>query len=144
MKKWAFLAGVCLTGLGAMGAGAQDAGSDAESRRFTAERVFDIEYATSPQISPDGSKIVYVRHSMDQLKDRDRDRWSRAAHRPGLRPGRPMARNCSTPPPRLMVSQSFASTISTPARASPSPSSNMALAARNGRRMAPRSPFPCS
>ncbi|MEQ9317439.1 MAG: S9 family peptidase, partial [Henriciella sp.] len=46
------------------------------SRRFTAERVFDIEYATSPQISPDGSKIVYVRHSMDRLKDQDRgDLW---------------------------------------------------------------------
>ena len=58
MKKWAFLAGVCLTGIYAMGASAQDVGSDEESRRFTAERVFDIEYATSPQISPDGSKIV--------------------------------------------------------------------------------------
>ena len=45
-------------------------------RRFTAERVFDIEYATSPQISPDGSKIVYVRHSMDIRTDRDRgDLW---------------------------------------------------------------------
>ena len=76
MKKWAFLAGVCLTGIYAMGAGAQDVVSDDESRRFTAERVFDIEYATSPQISPDGSKIVYVRHSMDQLTDRDRgDLW---------------------------------------------------------------------
>lgn len=46
------------------------------SSRFTAERVFDIEYATAPQISPDGSKIVYVRHSMDRLKDQDRgDLW---------------------------------------------------------------------
>lgn len=53
---------------------AQD--TDDTSRRFTAERVFDIEYATSPQISPDGSKIVYVRHSMDKLKDQDRgDLW---------------------------------------------------------------------
>ncbi len=49
---------------------------DASSRRFTAERVFDIEYATSPQVSPDGSKIVYVRHSMDRRKDQDRgDLW---------------------------------------------------------------------
>ncbi|WP_084420179.1 S9 family peptidase [Henriciella litoralis] len=54
---------------------AQDNDTD-DSRRFTAERVFDIEYATSPQISPDGSKIVYVRHSMDRMKDQDRgDLW---------------------------------------------------------------------
>ncbi|MGA1342710.1 MAG: S9 family peptidase [Hyphomonas sp.] len=41
------------------------------SQRFTAERVFDIEYATDPQISPDGKSIVYVRRSMDKLADRD-------------------------------------------------------------------------
>ncbi|MBA4337315.1 MAG: S9 family peptidase [Hyphomonas sp.] len=43
----------------------------AESKRFTADRVFDIEYAADPQISPDGKTIVYVRHSMDRLTDRD-------------------------------------------------------------------------
>ena len=43
----------------------------APSKRFTAERVFDIEYATDPQISPDGKTIVYVRRSMDKLTDRD-------------------------------------------------------------------------
>ncbi|CAN0526873.1 unnamed protein product, partial [Scytosiphon promiscuus] len=37
----------------------------------TAERVFDIEYATNPQISPDGKTIIYVRHSMDRMTDRD-------------------------------------------------------------------------
>ena len=42
-----------------------------ESKRFTADRVFDIEYAADPQISPDGKTIVYVRHSMDRLTDRD-------------------------------------------------------------------------
>ncbi len=41
------------------------------SRRFTAERVFDIEYATDPQISPDGRTVVYVRRSMDKVADRD-------------------------------------------------------------------------
>lgn len=45
--------------------------AEAPSKRFTAERVFDIEYATDPQISPDGKTIVYVRHSMDKLADRD-------------------------------------------------------------------------
>ncbi|MGB3625832.1 MAG: S9 family peptidase [Henriciella sp.] len=60
--------------LAVTGAMAQE--TEDTSQRFTAERVFDIEYATSPQISPDGSKIVYVRHSMDKLKDQDRgDLW---------------------------------------------------------------------
>jgi len=41
------------------------------SDRFTAMRVFDMEYATDPQISPNGKKIAYVRHSMDKMKDKD-------------------------------------------------------------------------
>ncbi|NTS78037.1 S9 family peptidase [Catenovulum sp. SM1970] len=42
------------------------------TNRFTAERVFDIEYATDPQISPDGKMIAYVRHSMDKITDSDK------------------------------------------------------------------------
>mgnify|MGYP000255758993 CR=1 FL=1 len=42
------------------------------SKRFTAMRVFDMEYATDPQISPDGKKIAYVRHSMDRINDQDK------------------------------------------------------------------------
>ena len=49
--------------------GQEDTADD--SKRFTAERVFDIEYATGPQISPDGKAIIYVRHSMDRMTDRD-------------------------------------------------------------------------
>jgi len=41
------------------------------SKRFTAMRVFDMEYATDPQISPNGKKIAYVRHSMDRMNDKD-------------------------------------------------------------------------
>lgn len=41
------------------------------SKRFTAERVFDMEYAMDPQVSPDGKTIVYVRRSMDRMTDRD-------------------------------------------------------------------------
>lgn len=41
------------------------------SKRFTAERVFDMEYAMDPQVSPDGRTIVYVRRSMDRMTDRD-------------------------------------------------------------------------
>ncbi|WP_113954120.1 alpha/beta hydrolase family protein [Arenicella xantha] len=40
------------------------------SRLFTSERVFDLEYADDPQISPDGRFIVYARKSMSKLKDR--------------------------------------------------------------------------
>ncbi|WP_232787837.1 S9 family peptidase [Paraglaciecola sp. MB-3u-78] len=41
------------------------------SKQFTAERVFDMEYANDPQISPDGKTIVYVRQSMDKMTDQD-------------------------------------------------------------------------
>jgi dipeptidyl aminopeptidase/acylaminoacyl peptidase len=44
---------------------------EAQSKRFTADRVFDMEYATDPQVSPDGKTIAYVRHSMDRMTDRD-------------------------------------------------------------------------
>jgi acylaminoacyl-peptidase len=60
-----------------------------KSKRFTAERVFDIEYASDPQISPDGGQIVYVRRSMDRQTDTNRgDLWmidvASGAHRPLL------------------------------------------------------------
>ncbi len=41
------------------------------SKRFTAERVFDMEYAKDPQVSPDGKTIVYLRQSMDKMTDQD-------------------------------------------------------------------------
>ena len=46
--------------------------NDTPSKRFTAMRVFDMEYATDPQISPDGKQIAYVRHSMDRMNDKDK------------------------------------------------------------------------
>lgn len=42
-----------------------------QSKRFTAERVFDMEYARDPQMSPDGQSIVYLRQSMDKMTDRN-------------------------------------------------------------------------
>ncbi len=36
---------------------------------FTSEDIFSLEYATDPQISPDGDKVVYVRNSNDIMKD---------------------------------------------------------------------------
>lgn len=44
---------------------------EGQSKHFTADRVFDMEYATDPQVSPDGKSIAYVRHSMDRMTDRD-------------------------------------------------------------------------
>src|SRR5690606_16935970 len=68
------------------GATAADGGKT-PAKRFTAEHVFDIEYATDPQVSPNGKTIVYVRHAMDKLTDRDiGGLWSidvaSGAHRP--------------------------------------------------------------
>ena len=63
-----------------------EAGDD-QARKFTAERVFDLEYADDPNVSPDGKTIVYVRRSMDRRSDRIRgDLWTvdvdSGAHRP--------------------------------------------------------------
>lgn len=49
--------------------------------------VFELEYASDPQISPDGSRIVYVRNFMDIMSDRRRSNlWMMNAdgsdHRP--------------------------------------------------------------
>ena len=82
-----FIAGLLLaSGMLALPAIA-DGHQEKPSNGFTAERVFDIEYAADPQISPDGQTIVYVRRSMDKQTDRDRgDIWTldvdSGAHRP--------------------------------------------------------------
>ncbi|BET66320.1 S9 family peptidase [Opitutales bacterium ASA1] len=57
--------------------------------RFTALDVFELEFAASPQISPDGRTIAYVRRSMDVMEDRSRANvWTldpaTGAHRPLL------------------------------------------------------------
>jgi acylaminoacyl-peptidase len=52
-----------------LGAGGY-AGEDAT--RFQLADIFHLQYASDPQISPDGQWIVYVRHRMDIRKDRRR------------------------------------------------------------------------
>ena len=42
------------------------------SSRFEPMDVFQLEYAADPQISPDGSQVVYVRTAMDIMRDRQR------------------------------------------------------------------------
>ncbi|WP_074206505.1 S9 family peptidase [Parasphingorhabdus marina] len=82
MKLRYLLAACCLSSM-ATTAFAKDVADN----RFTAERVFDLEYADDPQISPDGSTIVYARKSMDRFADRVKSElWSvdtrSGAHRP--------------------------------------------------------------
>ena len=43
--------------------------SDSPSDLFTLENVFDLEYASDPQISPDGQQVIYVRNFMDIMDD---------------------------------------------------------------------------
>ena len=43
-----------------------------DDRRFRPIDVFELEMAADPRISPDGSKIVYVRSGMDIMSDRSR------------------------------------------------------------------------
>jgi acylaminoacyl-peptidase len=79
-----------MIGLAIAVAGSSVAASPSETPSdtlFTAERVFDVEYASDVQISPDGRTIVYVRRGMDRLKDRvTGDLWllnvASGAHRP--------------------------------------------------------------
>ncbi|MEM7360427.1 MAG: S9 family peptidase [Pseudomonadota bacterium] len=40
-----------------------------DPRKFTSDKVFELEYAAAPQVSPDGSKVIYSRRHMDKYKD---------------------------------------------------------------------------
>ena len=61
----AILALATATGLGAPPAGAQPT-------PFRPMDVFEIEFPTDPQISPDGRRVAYQRTSMDLMRDRQR------------------------------------------------------------------------
>lgn len=43
-----------------------------EADRFAPQDVFSLEWASDPQISPDGSRVVYVRNGFDVMKDASR------------------------------------------------------------------------
>ena len=40
-----------------------------DSLAFDLEHVFELEYATDPQIAPDGEDVVYARTYMDKTED---------------------------------------------------------------------------
>ena len=63
--------------------------SAAEPNYFLAADVFELEYASDPRVSPDGSQVAYVRRSNDIMTDSTRSNiWTAAAdgsdHRPLL------------------------------------------------------------
>ncbi len=60
-----------LTGVSTKAQPDQPAATNTNST-FQLKNVFDLEYATSPQIAPDGEQIVYLRNSMDKMEDRRR------------------------------------------------------------------------
>ena len=72
---------------------AQDAVAPSDaSAHFQPIDVFDLEYASDPQIAPDGSRIVYTRRSMDIMNDRrNASLWvvdaDGSGHRPLTEPG---------------------------------------------------------
>jgi acylaminoacyl-peptidase len=46
--------------------------SSQDPSRFTPLDVFQLEFASDPQIAPDGGRVVYVRNGFDIMKDRGR------------------------------------------------------------------------
>ena len=61
-----------LPALGAVSGTALAADASAPSRSYKPIDLFALEYASDPQISPDGKKIAYVRRSFDIMTDRAR------------------------------------------------------------------------
>ncbi|GGD54154.1 alpha/beta hydrolase family protein [Aurantiacibacter arachoides] len=53
-----------------MSAAAQGSARTGPNRRFTGEDLFDLAWASDPQISPDGRTIAYVRRQNDVMTDR--------------------------------------------------------------------------
>ena len=69
-----------------------------DSLAFDLEHVFDLEYATDPQISPSGDRIVYARTFMDKMEDRRASRlWVVNADGSGHRPITNPETNASQP-----------------------------------------------
>lgn len=42
---------------------------EVDPRKFTSDKVFELEFAAAPQVSPDGNKVIYSRRSMDKFSD---------------------------------------------------------------------------
>jgi len=70
----------------------------ADTTRFGYLDVFDLEWAGDPQISPDGSRVAFVRTGFDIMKDRERTSlWVVNADGTGLRALTDGSRHASSP-----------------------------------------------
>ena len=69
LLRFILLALTCGSALPAVPTHAADTNSD---KRFQLRDLFELETASDPQISPDGSKLVFVRNFSDIMKDRKR------------------------------------------------------------------------
>src|SRR4029078_10354293 len=79
-------------------AGTAAYGAMPEAQRLRNLDVFQLEVADDPQISPDGSKIVYVRVSYDIMTDRARrNLWMVNADGTNNRPLRSESRSFFSP-----------------------------------------------
>lgn len=71
MKFWVFaaasLAGVAVP---AVADNHEGTARTADDRKFTSRDVFDLEYADTPRISPDGRSVLYTRRTNDIMTDR--------------------------------------------------------------------------
>jgi acylaminoacyl-peptidase len=85
--------------LSAAPAVAQDATVPSDTAaHFQPIDIFDLEYASDPQIAPDGSRIVYTRQSMDIMDDRrNASLWIVNADGSGHRPLTEPGQNASSP-----------------------------------------------
>jgi acylaminoacyl-peptidase len=89
---------ILLAALGAILTVASHAASLPEARRLHSLDVFQLEYADDVQVSPDGSRIVYVRASHDIMTDRvRRNLWMINADGTNHRPLRSEVRSFSSP-----------------------------------------------
>jgi dipeptidyl aminopeptidase/acylaminoacyl peptidase len=89
---------ILLAALGSVLLANTHAASLPEARRLHSIDVFQLEYADDAQISPDGSRIVYVRTSHDIMTDRvRRNLWMINTDGTNNRPLRSENRNFSSP-----------------------------------------------
>lgn len=59
----------------------------ATDSQFTSADIFNLEYAASPQVSPDGKQVVFIRRSYDIMKDGSRSNiWISNTDGTNLRP----------------------------------------------------------
>jgi hypothetical protein len=75
MTRYAFAVGSLLFSLSMLGMPLV-AQQQPPANRISAMGIFNFQYASDPQISPDGTKIVYVRRFADIMSDkRDSNLW---------------------------------------------------------------------